>query len=471
MEHVLPRARTARASLLLPATALLLTAAASAQRFDNWVAGTVGANAGASTLATDPNSGAPTRIVALAGGGFDTEAWNGTAFVSLGLGNNPGTTQGEALAPFSVGGTSGLVHLGANGVTSIWTGGANWTTLGTLTPSPSAAALSAVAPEPGPNGFACLFGGTDAASQPVGDLWGFDGAQWQDLGASSVLQPAARVSGMLASNGTGGLVLFGGADSVSDRNDVWEFQAGQWRFAGKGPGVRVFGGALLDISRSALMVVGGLSSGAPANDAWILPVPLPAVPVAAADWTQITAALPFVTSTSGFVTAALDAVRNEPVAVDFLLVEPVVDQAASFLIRGASPTTNCVVPNLQITGAPGVLEPRVPAAGTASLGMGGFTGQAGAPMVWFAEFVTPGVGFATITPIPGSSCLNFLSPTALNLGATTTGAGGQYQFNLLIPANPALIGSVLDEQMFGLSVVGGVPPIIATEAARVVIGR
>lgn len=470
MQHVLSRARTARVSLLLPATALLLTVAASAQRFDSWVAGTVGANVGASTLATDPNSGAPTRIVALVGGGFDTEAWNGTAFVSLGLGNNPGTTQGEALAPFSVGGTAGLVHLDANGVTSIWTGGANWTTLGTLTPSPSGRALSAVAPEPGPGGRACLFGG-GSSTTVFGDLWGFDGVQWVDLTPVSGPLPSARIGAALASNGTGGLVLFGGEDVGGVKNDVWEFNGVTWRLAGKGPDARRFLGGLLDISRSALMIVGGLSPTTTANDAWILPLPLPAVPVAAADWTQITAALPFVTSTSGFVTAALDAVRNEPVAVDLLLVEPVVDQAASFLIRGASPTTNCVVPNLQITGAPGVLEPRVPAAGTASLGMGGLTGQAGAPMVWFAEFVTPGVGFATVTPIAGSSCLSFLSPTALNLGATTTGAGGQYQFNLLIPANPALVGSVLDEQMFGLSVVGGVPPIIATEAARVVIGR
>ena len=70
------------------------------------------------------------------------------------------------------------------------------------------------------------------------------------------------------------------------------------------------------------------------------------------------------------------------------------------------------------------------------------------------------------TPIPGSSCLIFLSSAAVTAGATSTLPSGDYLFTLSIPANPAVVGTCIDQQAFGLfgSLTG------ASEAIRVVVG-
>jgi hypothetical protein len=450
--------------LLAPLCIASLTAIVTAQRFDNWVAAPSLPGACMSNLATDPITGAPTAIV-FVGGGTDTVAWDGSTFVSLGLTNNPGGNQLEVLAPFRTATTAGLVHLDSQGNTSVWTGGTSWTSFGVLVPSPGARGIAAAASVPGPGGEAFLFGGQSSVAT-LGDLWSFNGTAWTNRTPTSGPAPSPRIGASLAYDGIGGLLLYGGQVGTAVTNDLWRWNGSQWAFAGKGPQVRGFHTAMLDISRSVLLVAGGWGSGGMLADAWTLPLPLAGI-VGGANWTQISSALPFV-SPSGFVTGALDGVRNEPLLADHLAVEVVVDHAASFLIRGQSPTTNCVVPNLQIiTGGP-VNEPRVDSVNTNILPIGGLTGGAGAPMLLQAEFVTPAIGLSVApTPIPGTSCLNFLSPAASTIATTTTGAGGQYQFGLVLPPNPTLVGLVIDTQAFGI--VNG--QIAASQTARIVLGR
>lgn len=434
----------------------------TAQRFDNWTVAPSLANAVTSNMATDPVTGDPTVLMTNGIGGSETMRWNGSAFVSLGIANTPGVAQGEMLAPFSVGGATGFVHLDSAGSTSVWTGGPSWTSLGVLTPSPSARTFGAVASVPGPGGeaFVCGGGGT-----VVVDLWSFNGTSWTNRTPVSGPRPLDRVGASLAVNGTGGLLLFGGSTTTGSLfGDLWEIGAsGSWQLAGKGP-VRAFHTSMLDISRGVLLVAGGFSSLGATNDMWSLPLPRTSV-VGVVDWTQVTANLPFTAGGPGFVTGALDSVTNEPVLADAIGIEVLHDKVASCLVRGESPTTACAVPNLQLVASP-VVEPRV-GTSTVTVPVGGLTGVAGAPMILGAEFVVPGIGFSTVTPIPGTSCLVFLSPAATTIATTLTGAGGQYQFNLVIPPNPAFVGTVIDMQAFGL--VGAF--VAASQAARIVIGQ
>jgi len=451
----------ARFGFFVSSCLAMLDGVALAQRFDNWTAAPSLPGVVMSNMATDPVTGAPTLIMNTSTTN-DTLVWNGAAFVSAGLAGTPGVLQGEALAPFSVGGTSGLVHLDGNGVTSVWTGGASWTTLGVLSPSPSPRTFAAVASVPGAGGEAFLCGGGTAGGFAA-DLWSFNGSVWTDRTPFSGPRPAGRLGASLTVNGTGGLLLFAGQTGPTTvAGDLWEFSNAAWQLAGKGP-ARAFHTSMLDISRGVLLVAGGFGPTALTNDMWSLPLPRTGV-VSVIDWTQITAALPFVAA-SPLVTGALDSVRNEPVLADAVGIEVVHDKVASFLVRGTSPVTACVVPNLQLVGFT-VVEPRV-GTSTVTVPMGGLTGAAGAPMVLGAEFAIPGIGLPGVTPIPGTSCLSFLSPAAITIAGTATGLGGQYQFNFLIPPNPVFVGTVVDLQAFGLfgALIG------ASDAARMVIGQ
>jgi len=460
-------ARRRRASLLLPLWIFGTAAGAMAQRFDDFVAAPLLPAPCTTNAVTDPTSGAPT-VVAFTATGTDTLAWNGSAFVSLGLTNNPGTSVGETLMAFRdpSAGIAGLVHLDSSGSTSIWTGGPSWTTLGVLSPSPSPRALCCVASEVQSTGEGFLFGGSSSATGlPLADLWSFDGTAWTNRTPTSGPAPSARSGGSLTVNGFGGLLLFGGATGVGTaQNDLWEFRGATWAFAGKGP-KRAFHGSLLDVSRGVLTIAGGNDGVTTQNDVWTLPLPRPGI-VALTNWTQVPASMPFAASSS-LSTAAIDAVRNEFVVVDYVGVEVVHDRLASFLAFAISPNTNCVTPNLQLVSPSPVVQPRVSPFGTTVVPMGGLTGAAGAPMVLLAEFVTPSFGItAAGTPLPGSSCLSFLSGSATAIATTFTLAGGQYQFDLLIPSNPGLVGLVIHEQAFGLfgATLG------ASQAVRIVVG-
>ncbi len=450
-----------RAGRSLPLVVACCSPAALAQRFDNWVAAPNLTGTPVTNVATDPWRGAPTMIVSSATG-TDTLGWNGSAFVSLGLTNNPVGGALESLAPYSVGQSVGLVHLDAAGVTSVWKGGPSWITLGVLSPSPSGRNLAAACSVPGPGGEAFLFGGSGATL--LQDLWSFDGTVWTNRTPGGAL-PAARAGAVLSPDGGHGLVLHGGA-GASVLADLWWFDGQRWTRAGKGP-QRAYHASVFDVARQQLLIAGGVDGSATfPNDTWTLPLPF-TPPVAGSillsNWTQVTPSLPFA-GLPVLVSAALDTVRSEIVLADRAGTEVLHDLAASYQAYAISPNTNCRTPNLQLLFPP--VEPRVPAAGTLNVPIGGLTGMAGVPMALWGEFVVPGP-FTPGMPLAGSSCLAFLSSAASPLLTTTTLAGGQYFFNVPIPANPSIVGSVLDHQAFG--VFG--TQMGASEAARMVIGR
>ena len=79
-------------------------------------------------------------------------------------------------------------------------------------------------------GLVVVFGGTDGsgATGAMGDTWTWNGSSWHRLNPE--VSPPARAFAGLASDGSGGLILFGGGAANADqvRNDTWRWDGTNW---------------------------------------------------------------------------------------------------------------------------------------------------------------------------------------------------------------------------------------------------
>jgi hypothetical protein len=73
-----------------------------------------------------------------------------------------------------------------------------------------------------------LFGGCadDACLEMLGDTWVWNGSTWSQQ--SSALSPPKRSDHVMASDGSGNVVLFGGSNLAGYPNDTWIWDTTKW---------------------------------------------------------------------------------------------------------------------------------------------------------------------------------------------------------------------------------------------------
>ena len=112
-----------------------------------------------------------------------------------------------------------------------------------------------------------LFGGEDAAGVPLGDTWTFDGARWRQVDVPIIGGPAARSHAAMGYDPLRQRIVMFGGESVSPRDDVWEFDGSAWieGVAEGAPSARRVAQFTFDTQRGALLLYGGRASQ-PYND-------------------------------------------------------------------------------------------------------------------------------------------------------------------------------------------------------------
>jgi hypothetical protein len=126
------------------------------------------------------------------------------------------------------------------------------------------------------SGQVVLFGGASATGA-LGDTWTWNGSSWTQYGLSS--PPARQLASIAAYNqpggGTGaGLVLFGGTNGTTAYGDTWTWTGGRWTqtyaagAAGE-PSAR-YGAAMATDTSGGVVVFGGNSGSALYGDTSIL---------------------------------------------------------------------------------------------------------------------------------------------------------------------------------------------------------
>jgi hypothetical protein len=415
-----------RTLCLGPTAALLLAATTAGQRDNAWINNAAyppTATVQAGPIALDPSS----QQLVLPRNNGQTLAWDGTRLVVV------GTTGmhlfGAATATSELPGFTGVFAfggIGANGVvadqTLLWHGDA-WIRLRpTLSPpARTRASMASLGDRP------VLFGGLDESGTPLDDTWVFHpiGAQGKWLQVAYPVQPPARYGAAFCSDGEGGLLLFGGQDGNSLRNDTWRLGDSGWEpvptSVSPPPGT---GPMSFDSLRSEIIHVDPVSRATfrfdPRTD----------------DWQQLAGpamSVPFQAITSGGpCSMAFDPHHGEHVFVDFAAGVSVFSVADAEIV-GRQPASCAPLLGLQLFGAP----PRI-----GSLYVLEVNGALASAPVWFAL----GTGrLWTPIPVTPSGCQLFFVQW-LQLEAITTTPTGSAWFAVLVPDDPALVGLVLDHQ-------------------------
>jgi len=388
-------------------------------------------------VATEPTTQTVLALAEQVGGPMLTRRFNGAAFVNVAT-TGPGL---RGLGAFSACTANDMVLFGGApqnggapfGDTWLWNGTA-WTQLNPAT-SPSPRFGAAIARLPG--GDAVLFGGasSNAVGAVLGDIWFFDGSTWSQP-SNNGNQPTARAGASMCPDGNGNLLLFGGIDAAGNfLDDTWQFDGVNWTqlVAAGQPPARAYAGMDLDALptlagnvRNDVVLLGGLSSTS-IQDVWRF---------RNGAW----AVVPGLTynSTSTFVRAATDAVRDTVVVVDGVFSLPASSCGSRFTQFGFGCGAAMTLAGNDLVVAGGNLTLTIDATGpanaflfvtfdpAAAAGAAGFAMPAPfAPGC--ARFVGNAAGFAGVSPLA-------LSP----LGAGTLTVNAVY--------TPALIGTRLNYQ-------------------------
>jgi hypothetical protein len=124
------------------------------------------------------------------------------------------------------------------------------------------------------DGVFVLFGGSQSQaaftspSNYLGDTWTWNGSNWTQQASSP--SPVGRSAAMMASDPTGGVVLFGGGNAQGNQlvylQDTWHWSGGTWaQRAGTSPGPLAFAGMALDQHTNQVVLFGGETAPAPSG--------------------------------------------------------------------------------------------------------------------------------------------------------------------------------------------------------------
>ncbi|HEV2166804.1 MAG TPA: kelch repeat-containing protein [Thermoplasmata archaeon] len=163
--------------------------------------------------------------------------------------------------------------IGATGMTPTWLFGASgWSEVKQATatvPGP----LGAIAYDTR-DGYVLDFGGQKGGSSGTAVATTFDFHQgvWSNLTSTVSGAPPARWAGSAVYDpNTSSVLLFGGLDSLSYRNDTWSYASGHWSeisTASVAPSRRAAAPFVDDPSTSSLVLFGGLGVNGPQGDTW-----------------------------------------------------------------------------------------------------------------------------------------------------------------------------------------------------------
>lgn len=178
--------------------------------------------------------------------------------------------------------------------TWIWEGWSGWVPLSTSI-SPPASGFIPMAYDPADQSIV-LFGAGEAAS-----TWELYSGQWWAVAPSGQV-PAFRVSDeMVYDPSLSALILFGGAYSLVEYSDTWEFANGKWtEFSAPGPSGRDSSGLALDSSGQVPVLFGGENLTVYAlNETWVFEPPLSAALTATPNPTEAHSPVTFTATASG----------------------------------------------------------------------------------------------------------------------------------------------------------------------------
>lgn len=146
-----------------------------------------------------------------------------------------------------------------------------WRLLPSGAHAPSARTGAAAAYDPGLSEVV-LFGGSNAAGEPLGDTWGFSHGAWTPI-PTGPLAPPPRWGASVAYDGASGrLLLFGGQNGSAQFSDTWLFNGSAWRpvVTPTAPAARSGAAIAYDPSFQGVVLFGGdAGSGRAANDTWL----------------------------------------------------------------------------------------------------------------------------------------------------------------------------------------------------------
>jgi len=229
------------------------------------------------------------------------------------------------------------------------------------------------------NGRIVLFGGGGTDGNGLGDTWAWDGQEWVEI---AEFGPSPRVYSSLVSIAGAALILYGGVSALIGGSqvffDTWQFDGKLWtQRQDIGPGPLYSAAMAFDVSRTAVVLFGGLtafpfSDAALSGDTWESTVPAGGTAGAAlARVTSIVIQSPVLQDTATQMTLTLSAPVPQPTVV--LLTGPVflpngqnLDQVEipaetttfSQQVAFASPAGNMVEGQVtvvaQVSGTPGV---------------------------------------------------------------------------------------------------------------------
>jgi hypothetical protein len=130
------------------------------------------------------------------------------------------------------------------------------------------------------NGRVVLFGGGGTDGAGLGDTWAWDGQEWVEI---AEFGPSPRVYSSVVSIAGSALILYGGASGLIGGSqvffDTWQFDGKLWtQRQDIGPGPLYSAAIAFDVSRTAVVLFGGLSAfpladTALSGDTWESTVP------------------------------------------------------------------------------------------------------------------------------------------------------------------------------------------------------
>ena len=203
----------------------------------------------------------PKRRVVVMFGGFDgtttfddTWEWDGAAWTKRNFMNHPSARRAHVMAYDPRAGKV-ILFGGAGGSGETWSYDGMWTKLTPAT-SPSSRSGPVMAWDPRSERI-MLFGG--AGVLKMSDTWAWNGTTWTQLAVSG---PGARDFALFALDGTGELVLQGGANGVGTSTaDLWHWTGIAWtQLTVTAPPVAADVTATLDVDRGRVVFFGGHSA-------------------------------------------------------------------------------------------------------------------------------------------------------------------------------------------------------------------